>query len=116
MAIEHRKDALEPGVTLHSYRIIEVLGSGAFGITYLAEHNLLNTRHVIKEYLPDSALREHESATVTPKSTSDTELFRWGLDSFFQEARFVHELSHPNIVKVSDLFEANWHRVFRKPF
>ncbi|CUS48995.1 MAG: parallel beta-helix repeat domain protein [Idiomarinaceae bacterium HL-53] len=116
MAIEHRKDALEPGVTLHSYRIIEVLGSGAFGITYLAEHNLLNTRHVIKEYLPDSALREHESATVTPKSTSDTELFRWGLDSFFQEARFVHELSHPNIVKVSDLFEANGTAYFVMPF
>lgn len=116
MAIEHRQDALQAGVTLHSYRIIEVLGSGAFGITYLAEHNLLNTRHVIKEYLPDSALREHESATVTPKSSSDTELFQWGLDSFFQEARFVHELSHPNIVKVSDLFEANGTAYFVMPF
>lgn len=116
MAIEHRKDALQAGVTLHSYRIIEVLGSGAFGITYLAEHNLLNTRHVIKEYLPDSALRDHESATVTPKSSSDSELFRWGLDSFFQEARFVHELSHSNIVKVSDLFEANGTAYFVMPF
>ncbi|MCC5855059.1 MAG: right-handed parallel beta-helix repeat-containing protein [Idiomarina sp.] len=113
---QHRKDALEAGASLHSYRVIDVLGSGAFGITYLAEHNLLNTRHVIKEYLPDSALRDHASSTVTPKSSSDTEMFRWGLNSFFQEARFLHELNHPNIVKVSDLFEANGTAYFVMPY
>src|SRR5690554_2022172 len=112
----HRIDALAKGTLLHAYRIKEELGSGAFGITYLAEHGLLNTLHVIKEYLPESALRDHATSTVAPKSHQEEDLFNWGMTSFFNEARMLNQLSHPNIVKVSDLFEANGTAYFVMPY
>ncbi|RTE87231.1 MULTISPECIES: right-handed parallel beta-helix repeat-containing protein [Gammaproteobacteria] len=111
-----RIDALSEGTILHAYRIKSELGSGAFGITYLAEHTLLNTLHVIKEYLPESALRDRATSTVTPKSHQEEDLFNWGMTSFFNEARILNQLSHPNIVKVSDLFEANGTAYFVMPY
>lgn len=112
----HRIDALAKGTILHAYRIKEELGSGAFGITYLAEHSLLNTQHVIKEYLPETALRDHATSTVAPKSHQEEDLFNWGMTSFFNEARILNQLVHPNIVKVSDLFEANGTAYFVMPY
>jgi len=113
---DQRIDALPQGHQLHAYRIERVLGSGAFGITYLAEHGMFNTWHVIKEYLPDCGAREHNRSTVRPKSASDKELFDWGLKSFYEEARLLHKISHPNIVKVTDLFEANSTAYFVMPY
>ncbi len=112
----HRIDSLPAGCELHGYRILRVQGSGAFGITYLAEHRHLGTHHVIKEYLPECALREHNRNTVSPKSTSDTDFFSWGLKCFYKEARLLHQLSHPHIVKVADLFEANGTAYFIMPY
>jgi len=103
----HRIDSLTSGSELHGYIIDRVLGSGAFGITYLARHQHLETVHVIKEYLPDCAMREHGRSTDSPKSTSDKDLFAWGLKCFFDEAKLLHQLRHPHIVTVTDLFVAN---------
>jgi len=111
-----RLDSLPVGSELHGYRIEQVLGSGAFGITYLARHQYLSSLHVIKEYLPDCAMREHSRSTVSPKSSSDRDLFDWGLKSFYKEAQLLHQLSHPHIVKVTDLFEANGTAYFVMPY
>lgn len=110
-----RADALAAGSQLQSYIILKVIGSGAFGITYLAEHIHLGSQHVIKEYFPDSGVRL-QGMSVSAKSTSDQELFDWGLGSFFQEAKLLYGLSHPNIVKVTDLFEANGTAYFVMPY
>lgn len=111
-----RHDALPADSLLHSYRIERTLGSGAFGITYLARHDLLGSVHVIKEYLPESGVRQAGSSGVLPKSSADAEIFNWGLRSFFEEAKLLHGLSHPNIVKVTDLFEANGTAYFVMPY
>ena len=116
MSSKERIDALPPGSELHSYVIEKVLGSGAFGITYLAEHRMLKTWHVIKEYLPDCGARELNRSTVSPKSAGDKDLFDWGLKNFYEEARLLHKLSHPHIVKVTDLFEANSTAYFVMPY
>jgi serine/threonine protein kinase len=113
---DQRIDALSTGCELQSYVVERVLGSGAFGITYMAKHRHLGTLHVIKEYLPDCGAREHNQITVRPKSASDKELFAWGLKCFFDEAKLLHQLSHPNVVKVSDLFEANGTAYFVMPY
>ena len=110
-----RADALAAGSQLQSYIILKAIGSGAFGITYLAEHIHLGSQHVIKEYFPDSGVRL-QGVSVSAKSTSDQDIFNWGLGSFFQEAKLLYGLSHPNIVKVTDLFEANGTAYFVMPY
>lgn len=110
-----RRDGLKAGDKLHGYQIEQVLGSGSFGITYLAEHSMLGSWHVIKEYLPDNAFREPDNS-VQPKSEKDRPLFEWGLKNFFDEARLLHGLSHPGVVKVTDLFEGNGTAYFVMPY
>lgn len=113
----YRHDALpEHHLLNNTYRIERVLGSGAFGITYLAQHIHLGSKHVIKEYIPDTATRTTDGITVAAKSNQDEELFDWGLDSFFKEAQLLHKLNHPNVVKVTDLFEANDTAYFVMPY
>ncbi len=113
MPTEHHY-ALPAGSLLHSvYRIQEVLGAGAFGITYLAKHVNLDSKWVIKEYLPEFAIRQQ--GRVSPSSADRAETFNWGLSRFFNEAKLLHGLSHPNIVKVNDLFEENGTAYFVMP-
>ncbi len=81
-----RADALAPGSQLHVYIVSRVLGSGAFSIAYLAEHIHLGSQHVIKEYLPDSGVRI-AGLTVQAKSSSDQEIFNWGLKRLFQRSQ-----------------------------
>ena len=103
---ENHKQALPPGFRLGSYLVVRVLGVGGFGVTYLCEHTGLGHRVAVKEYLPNEfAVRE--GATVHPKSASDRESFEWGLSRFVDEARTLTRFRHPNLVRVSDYFEAN---------
>jgi serine/threonine protein kinase len=113
---DQRIDALPHGSVLNAYLVERVLGSGAFGITYLVKHRHLASWHVIKEYLPDCGVRENNRSTVSPKSGGDKDLFDWGLKSFFDEAKLLYQLSHPHVVKVTDLFDANGTAYFVMPF
>ena len=100
------KQALPPGHQLGRYRLLGVLGVGGFGVTYLGEHISLGHRVAIKEYLPNEfAVRE--GVTVHPKSSADREDFEWGFTRFVDEARTLTRFRHPNLVRVSDYFEAN---------
>jgi serine/threonine protein kinase len=110
-----RGDALPPGSELHGYCLEKALGAGSFSITYLATHGIFHTKHVIKEFMPDYALREG-GVTVRPKSESERALFEWGFARFFDEARLLHSFSHPNVVKVTDVFEANGTAYFVMPY
>ena len=110
-----RSDALPSGSVLHGYRLLHVLGAGSYGITYLAEHAILKSRHVVKEFMPDDALRVQDGA-VRSKSRESRKLFDWGFTRFFDEARLLHALSHPNVVRVADVFEANNTAYFVMPY
>ena len=106
MADFAHKQALPPDFRLGSYRVVRVLGVGGFGVTYLGKHSRLGHQAALKEYLPNEfAVRE--GATVHPKSPSDRDAFEWGLARFVDEARTLTRFRHPNLVRVSDYFEAN---------
>ncbi len=82
-----RVDSLTSGSELHGYIVERVLGSGAFGITYLVRHSFLDSRYVIKEYLPECAMREHGQSTISPKSAGNKELFDWEINQTLKISR-----------------------------
>jgi hypothetical protein len=100
-------NALPKGYALHEYRIDSVLGTGGFGLTYLATDSNLKLKVALKEYLPSEFAARGEDSTVQPKSDEATESFQWGLQRFMDEARTLASFRHPNIVRVMRFFEAN---------
>ena len=106
MRDDEHKQALPAGYQLKGYLLLEVLGVGGFGVTYLAEDVRLGRHIAIKEYLPNEfAMRDGE--TVHPKSRRDREDFQWGLERFLDEARTLARFRHPNLVRVLDYFDDN---------
>lgn len=100
--------ALPEGFQLQDYQFKKVLGSGGFGIVYLAHDLHLDKEVVIKEYLPtDLATREHNQTTVIAKSHADQATYQWGLERFVEEAKAIAKFDHPNIVKIYRFFKTN---------
>jgi len=111
--------ALPPGTRLEEFVIERILGSGGFGITYLARDSRLGRQVVIKENLPAQfCWRDTSSLTVQPRHSSgeDADNFQYSLDSFEKEAATLASLDHPGIVKVLRSFEANGTAYFVMPF
>lgn len=100
---------LRPGTMLRAgaYRIVRYLSKGGFGITYLAEHTLLEKRVAIKElYISEWCNRDARGAIsvgVTANKVKYDKLHR----KFISEAKAQCHLDHPGVVRVSDVFEEN---------
>ena len=100
--------ALPIGYELKTYTIDRILGQGGFGIVYQAHHSILNDKFVIKEFLPSTlATRSQAKPTIVPVSHSNDALFQDNYNRFIQEGQTLRKLKHPNIVRCTDLFNAN---------
>jgi serine/threonine protein kinase len=111
--------ALPAGMPLEEFVIERVLGSGGFGITYLARDTSLGRQVVIKENLPSQfAWRETATGTVRPRHTTgcDIEDYEWSMKNFLREAETLASLDHPGIVRVLRKFEANGTAYFVMPY
>lgn len=100
----------------NSYRIERVLGSGGFGITYLASTTLsvdgisVKAHFAIKEHFPkELCFREPDGMVYC--HTNNSERVDATLKDFVTEARRLRKIaaatSNRNIVKVREVFEAN---------
>ena len=77
------------GSCIGAYELLELLGHGAIGLVYLAEHTKLKRRVALK------VLRDELASN--PKAVA----------RFFGEARAVNEIAHDNIVEITDFVEAD---------
>jgi serine/threonine protein kinase len=100
-------DELPPGTALlqGQYRIGSYLNSGGFGIAYLA-HDSLDRQVVLKECFV-SSFCSRVRTQVTARSDNSRIHLKKVMGSFVNEARTLAALSHPNIVRVHQLFEEN---------
>lgn len=110
---------LKPGTILRSskrnYKIVKVLGHGGFGITYLVESDIIydelptTVRFALKEHFINSLCsRDPQIQHVVSSQPVQKEVDR-SMRAFISEAQRLQKLgiSHSNIVKVNEVFEAN---------
>ena len=101
---------LQPGTYLQGdkYRIIRALGSGGFGITYLAEHELAERKVCIKEFFPKEFFnRNEDSRSISLGSQGSAKIMDAYKAKFIKEAKTIARLKHPNIIHIHDVFEEN---------
>ena len=111
-------NALPAGAILNSgkqtYRIVRVLGSGGFGITYLAVSRqkvgniTVPIQFAVKEHFM-SDFCERDSDTLQIKTGPGRQTVENSMKDFLGEARRLQQVGdgHPSIVKVNEVFEAN---------
>lgn len=103
---------LQPGARLgpmaeggHRYEVVQTLGAGGFGITYLATDQRLDGAVVVKELAcHNTSFRDTATGQVRPihghQETHDKLVKR-----FVREARLLNRLRSPHIVRVTDVWE-----------
>lgn len=93
------------------YAVKTVLGSGGFGITYLAEDENLGLTVVIKENMPVGSYRAAHN-WVYPRDDNDSRnVYARALECFYREAQLIARTGskepNPHIVGVKTCFKAN---------
>jgi serine/threonine protein kinase len=109
-------DALRGGMRLDEFEIRRVLGTGGFGIVYLAFDHVLQRDVAIKEYMPCALAGRSSGAAVAVRSDTLADTFALGLESFFTEARFLASFDHPSLVKVYRAWKAHGTAYMAMPY
>ncbi|MCM1291471.1 MAG: serine/threonine protein kinase [Prevotella sp.] len=103
-----KKGAILTGID-YKYLIQSVIGSGTFGITYLAlmldkDGKELGMYACVKEFfMSDINYRSGEEVKIP----ADSATFKNYLRRFKRESRTVSTIHHPNVVKVIESFDGN---------
>ena len=103
---DHRKP-LGEGDCVDLYRIERQLGSGGFGLTYVATDKYLDRRVALKEYMPLGISQRSEDGGVEALGPVHQDAFNEGLSRFLTEARLLGRVDHPNVARVLSAFELN---------
>lgn len=110
------QNALPVGTRVGEFEIKGLVGTGGFGIVYLAYDHSLQRQVALKEYMPSELAGRDAGATVGVKSERYLETFQAGLRSFVNEARLLAQFDHPSLVKVYRFWESNGTAYMVMPF
>jgi serine/threonine protein kinase len=99
--------ALPSGTRVAEFEVRRVLGSGGFGIVYLAWDHALEREVALKEYMPGTLAGRGHGLSVSLRSQAMADTFALGLKSFVNEARLLARFDHPSLVKVYRFWEDN---------
>lgn len=90
------------------YKIIHFISAGGFGNTYEAELCMIHKRVAIKEFfVKNFCNRDSETSQVSVSTSSNQQLVNKLKQKFVDEAASIWQFNHPNIVRVTDVFEEN---------
>ncbi len=106
-APEDHRESLCAGDSVAAYRIERALGSGGFGLTYLARDRYLDRLVALKEYMPLGLSRRLEDGGVGALGPAQEDGYSEGLQRFLTEARLLGQVDHPNVARVLSAFEFN---------
>ena len=98
--------ALSEGTVLNDrYRVNEVLGAGAFGITYRATDTSLNSTVVVKELYPEEyrLARKGASISVPPAKAGQHQNL---VERMLKQGRLLRTLEDPHLMSVYEAFKA----------
>jgi eukaryotic-like serine/threonine-protein kinase len=98
---------LPEGAEIGGYRILQALSSGGFSIVYLAYSEQSEECVAIKEYMPADLVLRRPGDLVPYIGAEQLAYYKYGLAAFFEEARILAEIHHPNITQVIELVRAN---------
>lgn len=98
---------LQTGTIIDQYVIERELAHGGFSSVYLARQIHDQFQVAIKEYLPRKFAHRTWNNKVVANSEEAATLFKRGRVLFFEEAKVLSTLKHPNIVEVIGFFKAN---------
>ena len=97
----------EHSIRKEKYEIQRVLGSGSFGVTYLALDLVLEHLVAIKEYAPVGTCRRQMDGSLCPAEGYEAE-FAEGRRRFREEAARIYGMFDlPGICCLLDFFEEN---------
>lgn len=98
---------LPEGAEIGRYRILQPLSSGGFSIVYLAYSEQSEECVAIKEYMPADRTVRRPGDLVPYIGAEHLGQYKYGLAAFFEEARILAGITHPNIAQVLELVRAN---------
>ena len=98
---------LQSGTIIDHYMIERELAHGGFSSVYLARQLEDQVQVAIKEYLPRKLAHRTWNNVVVSNGEESRAMFMRGRALFFEEAKVLATLKHPNIVEVISFFQAN---------
>jgi hypothetical protein len=92
--------SLKEGNVINNYIIESILGSGGFGIIYLATNKNTQELFTIKEYKINVVSRNNNVTRVLSKNFDS-------INHFTKTAELASNIQHPNVIRVVDFFHIN---------